>query len=86
MHISLASYVLHVLCNWENKVVLYNCIVGTDRQICYKGHCFGIKRLCRVMPNSDPRDIFIGPYLTLMIYLFTCTLFVPTLEFITILP
>ena len=26
MHISLASYVLHVLCNWENKVVLY-CIV-----------------------------------------------------------
>ena len=26
MHISLVSYVLHVLCNWENKVVLY-CIV-----------------------------------------------------------
>ena len=38
-----------------------------DRKICPKGHCFGITRLCRVMPNSDPRDRFVCPYLTLMI-------------------
>ena len=28
-----------------------------------------------LMPNSDPRDGFIHPYLTLMIYSFSCTLF-----------
>ena len=31
------------------------------------GHCFGIIRLCRVMPNSGPWDRFVHPYLTLMI-------------------
>ena len=40
-----------------------------------KGHCFGITMLCRVMPNSDPRDRFICPYLTLMIDSFSCILF-----------
>ena len=33
-----------------------------------------------------PRDRFVCPYLTLMINSFSCTLFVPTLELITILP
>ena len=37
--------------------------VSTDRQICPKGHCFGITRLCRVMPNSDTRDISVCPFL-----------------------
>ena len=40
-----------------------------------------------MMPNSDPMDRFVCPYLTLMIYSFSCTLFfVPTLKLITILP
>ena len=34
-----------------------------------------------MMPNSDPRDRFVHPYLTLMIDSFSCTLFVSTLEF-----
>ena len=57
-----------------------------DKQICPKGHYFGITRLCRVMPNSDRRDRFVCPYLTLMIDSFSCTLFMPKLELITILP
>ena len=39
-----------------------------------------------MMPNSDLRDRFVCPYLTLMIDSFSCTLFLPTLELITILP
>ena len=40
-----------------------------------------------MMPNSDPRDRFVHPYLTHMIDSFSCTLFfVPTLKVITILP
>ena len=38
-----------------------------------------------MMPNSDPRDRCIPPYLTLIIDSFSCTLFVSTLELITIL-
>ena len=35
----------------------------------YEGSFFSITRLCRVMPNSDPRNRFVhphDPYLTLM--------------------
>ena len=39
-----------------------------------------------MMPKSDPRDRFVCPYLTLMIYSFSCTLFVPTLVLVKILP
>ena len=39
-----------------------------------------------MMSNSGPRDRFVCPYLTLMIDSFSCTLFVPTLDLITILP
>ena len=39
-----------------------------------------------VIPNSDPRDIFVCPYLTLMIDSFSSTLLVQTLELLTILP
>ena len=38
-----------------------------------------------MISNSDPSDRFVHPYLTLMIDSF-CTLFMPTLELITILP
>ena len=51
-----------------------------DEQICPKGHCFGITRFCRVMPNRDPRDIFVHPYLTLMIDFFLAHFFVSMLE------
>ena len=44
-----------------------------DGQICPKGHCFGIMRLCQVMPNCDPRDRFVDQYLKLMIDFFSCT-------------
>ena len=44
-----------------------------------------VQRLCRVMPNSNPRDRFVFPYLTLMIDSFS-HFYVPTLELITILP
>ena len=37
-----------------------------------QGSLFGITRQ---RPNSDPRDIFVDPYLTLMIDSFSCTLF-----------
>ena len=40
-----------------------------------QGSLFGITRLCRVMPNSDPRDIFVHSCLTLKIDSFSCTLF-----------
>ena len=40
-----------------------------------QGSLFGITRLRRVMPNSDPRDRFVDLYLTLMIDSFSCTLF-----------
>ena len=40
-----------------------------------------------MMPNSDPRDRFVCPYLTLMIdSFFLHTFFVPTLKLIIILP
>ena len=39
-----------------------------------------------MMPNSDPRDRFVCPYLTLMIDSFLAHFFMPTLELITILP
>ena len=40
-----------------------------------------------MMPNSDPRDRFVCPYLTLMTDSFSLANFsVPTLELITILP
>ena len=39
-----------------------------------------------MMPNNDPRDRFVCPYLTLMIDSFLAHVFVPTLELITILP
>ena len=55
-------------------------IWGTNRHICLKGHCFGITRLCRMMPNSDPKDTFVDPYLTLMTDSFSCTIFLQTLE------
>ena len=40
-----------------------------------QGSLFGITRHCRVMPNSDPRDRFVDPYLSLMVDSFSCTLF-----------
>ena len=38
-----------------------------------------------MMPNSDPRDRFVCPYLTVMMDFFLPHFFVPTLELITIL-
>ena len=37
------------------------------------GSRFGITRLRRMMPNSDPRDRFVDQYLKLMIDSFSCT-------------
>ena len=61
------------------------CEVRTDKSF-PRVTVFGITRLCLEMPNSDPRDRFVGPYLKLMIDFFLAHFFVPTLELITILP
>ena len=57
---------------------------GTDRQICPKGHCFGITRLCRVMPKQWHEGLVCRsvPH-TNDRFFFLHTFFVQTLELIT---
>ena len=57
---------------WYQNIMTYyknlTWMSGTDRQICPKGHCFGITK-------QGPEGKIVDPYLTLMIDFFLCTLF-----------
>ena len=56
----------------ENIRILYECQVWIDKSV--PRVTFWHHEARRVMPNCDPRDRFVYPYLTRMMDSFSCTL------------
>ena len=55
----------------KNIRVLHECQVWIDKSV--PRVTFWHHKACRVMPNCDPRDRFVYPYLTRMMDSFSCT-------------
>ena len=55
----------------ETVRILHECQVWIDKSV--PRVTFWHHEACRVMPNCDPRDRFVYPYLTRMMDSFSCT-------------
>ena len=59
--------------------IFHGCKVRIEKSV--RGSLFGNTRLCRVIPNSDPRDGFFSPHQTTMIDSFLAYFWSPAFEF-----